>query len=156
MDAYPEWDRLPAENMGGSRGTWTVADDYGSRDEIRGVFLGSGSSRRDRHLGHDTGTWAYPPERCSACRWMELLIFREEAEDGTASGRYLVVKCGVSDVPGETDRVSFSWALSPDEVIVALYTRQHDKRILTRPACTALARCSPHDESLRDAFRAAA
>lgn len=150
---------LPTESETGEFGSWLIVDDEGAEARLKGRFLGSGSSRKPTHRGHAPGTWGTREDRCSACRWLELMIFQEDegtsAKDSAPTGKYLVVKVGASEVPKETDIISFIWALSADEVVVAVSTRgPAGKSVRTRPAEIALARAAGRDPELRDAFRA--
>lgn len=150
---------LPTESETGDFGSWLIVDEEKAEARLAGRFLGSGSSRKPTHRGHAPGTWGTREDKCSACRWLELMIFQEYAAKdggGTApTGKYLVVKVGASEVDGETDRISFIWALSADEVVVAVSTRgPAGKSVRTRPAEIALARAAGRDPELRDAFRA--
>jgi hypothetical protein len=142
---------LPAEDEIGTKGSWRVVDGNEQEARLTGEFLGSGSSRKQSHRGHPQGTWGTREDRCSACRWIEILIFREITDD-RPTGRYLVVKLGLTEVPSEVDRYSFKWAYSADDVVVAVSTRGTP---LTVPARSALARAAGRDTELREAYRAA-
>lgn len=150
MNATEYCAELPVENEIGKVGSWMVVDGNSREARLTGMFLGSGSSRQERHHTHAPDAWGSKEDRCGACRWIEIMIFRE-ADDGRPTGRYLVVRVGASEVPGETDRFSFTWAYSADDVVVAVSTRN---KPLTKPAKTALARAAGRDEELREAYRA--
>lgn len=154
-DEIPLCEELPTESETGMIGRWSVEDDDGNVADIVGRFLGSGSSRKPRHMGHPEGTYATRPG-CQACRWLELLIFQEVPQEDRPR-RYLVVKLGVTVVPGEKQRYTTTWAFSPDEVVVAVSTRAPGAQMsMSRPARIALARAAGLDPEIREAYRAAA
>lgn len=150
----PLQEELPTENETGMVGRWSVEDDDGNVADITGRFLGSGSSWKPRHMGHPDSKFA-ARGGCQACRWLELLIFQEAPQEDRPR-RYLVVKIGLTVVPGETNRYTTTWAYSPDEVVVAVSTRAPGARLsMSRPAQIALARAAGMDPEIREAYRAA-
>lgn len=155
-DEIPLCEDFPIESETGMTGRWSVVNDEGERADITGRFLGSGSSRKPRHMNHPGSDYAARGGKCQACRWLELMIF-QELEQPDRPRRYLVVKIGASAVPGETERYTTTWAFSPDEVVVAVSTRQPGAQlVMSRPAQFALARAAGLDPEIRAAYRAAA
>lgn len=106
---------LPAFHQAGNPGSWSFTDRHGSVAELSGDFLGLGSSHRPYHK-HQFPPYAEPKQHCSTCRWMEVRIFQEA--DG--EHRYLIVKSGVSIVPGEETITTFGWAGTGSAVVEAL------------------------------------
>lgn len=151
MNDYSGLD-LPTGNRSGDEATWrlpTVTEDEHATDGVLvvdAVFLGIGSSRHQRHIGH-VGAFAGESERCGVCRWFETRIFR------IGKNEYLLHHTGRSIVPGEDNFCRHERAFSPAEVI-ELYTvrNRDDPPFLTRPAARALAQASGHDDDLRDAY----
>lgn len=81
--------------------------------EIRGTQLGTASSRADEHSHRETERLA-PYQRCSACRWTEITVFRQD--DG-----YSLVCQGMSSVPGEVPYAKINRADSAEEAVQRLY-----------------------------------
>src|SRR5690349_18752159 len=69
----------------------------GALEEIYGVRLGRASSQETVH--HHTQKFAEVGQKCRACRWFEVEIFRLTEPDGP--GDYIIHTVGHSDVPGE-------------------------------------------------------
>lgn len=157
---------LPDADAVGVTGDWVLPTDDGDDVvELRGVFLGLGTSHRPQHYQH-RGRHAAPGERCAACRWFEPRIFRELRAGGQltpgptdptrreALGRYLVHYAGRSVVPGEVTRSRHEWLSGPHEVIEALTTRRvaSNEVFLTPPAARVLAQAANWDVTLEEAY----
>lgn len=140
---------LPVTDEHGDTATWIFSDRDGREHTLRGVFLGMGSSYRPSHKGHPDERWAPQRVHCSTCRWTELRLFRD------AEGKLVVVNCGASDVPGETDLVRVQEVETSFELIESLVTRERRPpfaSVLPMPARRALAMAASHDAELRDAY----
>lgn len=146
---------LPSVDRIGSKDNWNLRIPQ-IGDELRsikftGKFLGLGSSRRAFHSGH-AGVYANAAlkERCSACRWFEVRIFKNN------EGWYLVYRLGRTSVPGEDNRISYEWVPSSYEVVEVLTSRYHANgrtvTELTGPAARVLAQAAAYDDDLRDAY----
>lgn len=132
----------------GEQGKWKLPVD-GGFEEVDGTYLGMSSSRSPRHFtrSHPDGIDKPPSKgaRCSACRWSEFRIFREE-ENGTPISRpYLVHITGGSVVPGETSRCRIEDMLTGPEVIEILTTRRDRMAYLSVPAGDVLAQAAGID-----------
>lgn len=142
------------------------ADQLGQRDEftlpigtgddstvIDATFLGLGTSERPTHRDH-VGKYANPArnERCTACRWFELRIFRVES-----GGRgYVMHYTGRSIVPGETQRYRIERVVGSYEAVEQLTVRRDDagrrEVYLPGPAARALAQAASFDEDIQEAY----
>lgn len=124
--------------------------------DFTGRQLASVSSRWRTH-GEHAGATATTSERCSACRWTEIEIYRADTSSinagiGSALARYLVVVLGSSAVPGEETRRRLSWTNSPFEVVEVLTQRRGGVPTLPGPAARALARAAEFDDGLNEAY----
>jgi hypothetical protein len=133
---------------------WDVSDGQGHADTIHGWLIGKGSSRKPWHRGHAEGSHA---RGCGACRWTELHVYMEDVRTG-AVPRYLVAKHGMSAVPGETTRTSWTWARGPYEALSGVYSRFDPPgggvgdMVITRPALAAMSQAAAFDTGIRDAM----
>jgi hypothetical protein len=160
----------------------------GEITRILGRQLAHGTSHRAEHShpvaespdSHHTERFALRSERCSACRWFEVSIYAVDAdvvehctcnaahdcehtdECGTepASGRYLVVTAGRTQVPGEVNFRRAVYTDSPYEVI-ELLVQQRDipgadgpHRFIPQTSTRALAHAASYDEGIREAYLA--
>lgn len=137
------------DDMVGESGHWELP---GQEEPVvvDGVFLGVGSSRASRHWyrAHPSGSAdkPYGRSRCSACRWSEFRIFREDKDGRPVDDRpYLVHFTGRSIVPGESDRCRIEEMLTGREVVEVLTTRSGGKAYLSAPAARALAQSATFD-----------
>lgn len=122
--------------------------------EFNGVFLGVSTSRREYHSRHVPGTLPPTGQNCSACRWFELRLFRNDDE-----GRYISLYIGESILPGETPRYRAETIVSAYELIEVLTTVYTDvegmrHQRLSHVARRALAQAAGHDEAIRQAYDA--
>lgn len=138
-DASPIWEAPPAEHVG-TRGEWPLPDGR----TVAGVYLAFWTSR----FQHRSGTWAehnhggeFVPEgrHCQACRWFEMSLWRDD------DGRYVLVRHNVSDVPGETDRMSVARVERPLDLVL-LPGLGPD----SRPLAFLLRSAAVNDEAIRD------
>jgi hypothetical protein len=132
---------------------WTLGrvHDDGVRDEVpvAGYLLGRATSEKDDH--NHSQDFTPDGQRCSACRWFEVLIV-DTSEDDEAGSTYLVYTCGRTIIPGERDRTRFVWTDSPREVVEALVVRQHGQPKLPVASARALAQAADLDDDIADAF----
>lgn len=139
---------LPDFTRAGSLGEWEFTDRYGSEAGLRGHFLGMGSSHRPYHK-HAFPPYAAPKQHCSTCRWMELRLFQETGGEE----RYLLVRTGRSDVPGEETRTSFGWSETAADVVSALVTWTEDgASALGYVERRALEQATAYDDDLHAAY----
>jgi hypothetical protein len=144
-------DTLPTLADVGLEGSWTITDQHGNTVELRGRFLGMGSSWRPRHRRHPEEEYAPRRHHCSTCRWREIYIFRSDA------GRYLVVNRGPSIVPGETDYIEHTVLVTGYQVVEKLTSRRTDAEgkqtvELVFPATDALAQAAGFDTNIENAY----
>jgi hypothetical protein len=142
---------LPGRDDAGCLGTWHVTDWSGKTVEITGKFLGAGSTSRPFHKGHRAGEFPLKGQHCSACRWTEIGLFREDDPEG----EFLIVNRGMSIVPGEVERVSMAFATveTVKELVLMLRELGHGGMLLTSPAMQMLAQATEHDVDLAAAGR---
>jgi hypothetical protein len=146
---------MPEPGDIGRPGSWTVhSTDRSGTTRVDGRLLGAGSSYKTEHRNH--------PGRpsgsgCAACRWTEIRVFRDDTGSAEVP-RYLVVKHGRSNVPGEKDFVSFAWATGPNQAVLEAASRPRGAGgsigapTLTRAALAALGQASYLDPAIREAF----
>jgi hypothetical protein len=148
MTGKPVYDELPVEDEAGTEGVWNIVDRDGRLSTIDGTFLGMGSSHRPEHKGHPEEQSAPQGVHCSTCRWTEIRIFQD------TSGRFYVVNCGASDVPGERDLIRVTPVGTAFELAESLMTvdRRTRRRDLPMPARRALAQAASYSSGLRDAY----
>jgi hypothetical protein len=119
----------------------------------KGQFIGYGTSRSERHRNHVDGgrAFAQKHERCSACRWNEVRIFKFSY--GNDQNQFLIHTLGVSIVPGEFIKCRTVWTNGGYELVEMLTVRPHDGEVfLPGPAARALASASEFDENVRRAY----
>ena len=120
--------------------------------KIQARLLARVSSRREGH----NHTEAVPERgwKCSACRWIEIEIFR------THDNTYVVYTLGRSALPDESDRPTVTSTTSPFEVIELLTVRRRIgtpgntrmSAFVPTQSARALAQAAEHDNRLRDAY----
>lgn len=139
---------LPDALDHGMTADWAVVDRDGIRHEVSGTFLGIGSTHRPYHKNHPETEWAPKRVHCSTCRWTEIRLFRLD------DGRFCVINCGASDVPGERDLIRVSYVDTAFEVVefLTVTDRGTQNVSLPMPARRALAMSAGHDASVRDAY----
>lgn len=133
-------------------------------------FLGMGSSRTSVHQNHPRTRYVRRGDRCNACRWFEIRIFRElELPPGVESiervldpaqvrlGNYIMHSSGMSIVDGEVPLMRYEATASPFQVIESMTTRRVTTEsgpqvYLAKPAARALAEASGYDQQLADAY----
>jgi hypothetical protein len=136
---------------------FTVGDpEY--RLEFTGRVLGLASGQRSYHLPH-RGDFAAPGERCGACRWTEVTIYRRtsRADDPLPEhvDDYVVHTVGRSVVPGEIDLPKLVETSSPYEVVEALTVRRQGPRgevFMPPQHLRALSAAAQWDDGVRDAY----
>lgn len=171
----------PAEDAGQVRRWYlplTVTEDEaeGGLDYHRTFarFLGMGTSHAPEHQPHP-GRFVRRGDRCNACRWFEVRIFREvrppadvdPASDWSATagpdvlrrstaGDYVLHTTGMSVVDGEVPLYKHEVTGSSFSVVEFLTTRrvgvQGPEAFLARPSARALAEAAEYDAGLREAY----
>jgi hypothetical protein len=132
-------------------------------------FLGMGSSYTREHTRHTT-RYVRRGERCNACRWFEVRVFRElimppgiESLDQLTDpsdvdlGEYVLHYAGMSIVDDEVPFFRHETTASPYTVIESMTTRRNtpdrgSEVFLAKPAARALAEASANDRQLADAY----
>ena len=150
----------------GERGTWTIPSEDGQEISFSGLFLAFSSSHSDTHhfRAHPEGIEKNPipildsdgkSMRCSACRWSEFRIFKEE-DQRVGLWPYLIHYAGLSSIPGEVTRYRpVKELLTAREVIEELTTRKGDSVRLSIPAAKLLAQAAEIDNgNLKEAYDA--
>lgn len=137
-------------------------------DEVRftGQLLGFGTSRRDNH-NHYPRRFAAKGEKCSACRWLEVYLYRRYADEEVDLAAtpptlakitpvptdYVVHTVGATDVPGEHRLSRISFTTSAFEVLELLTVRRPgDEPFVAAQASRALAQAASLDRGIRDAY----
>lgn len=101
--------------------------------------------------------YAPPGDRCSACRWFEVRIFEVDSyknDNGAwvSGDKYLVLTCGLSDVPGEVAKRRAHWTNSPFAVLEALTQRRGSTAFLPATSARVLAEAAAVDADIADAY----
>jgi len=154
-----------SDELVGEKGDWEIP---GSEDTLSfsGTFLAFSSSRKMIHdsRAHPGGTEKNPipimghdgkPIRCSACRWSEFRLFKEDEKGIGARWPYIIHFTGMSIVPGEHTRFRIVDILTAREVIENLTTRRGGSAYLSVPAARLLAQAAEIDNGpLKEAYDA--
>lgn len=141
---------LPEADEAPLRGVWTVVGQDRRSHRIQGRFLGLGTTHRPEHKGHTDKPFAPQGVHCSTCRWTEIRLFRDEAEDA-----FVIVSIGASEVPGEKDLIRVTRCVTADETVegLAVFDRRLGRPVLAPHARRALARAATYSSALREAYR---
>jgi hypothetical protein len=122
--------------------TWQLPTKNGPQ-RLDAIRLATGSSHEKLHT-HLTDH-AEKREKCHACRWYEIAIYRTR-------DTYVVHTAGRSTVPGEETWYRVVRAPRPSDVIDALVVERdrgdHVERFITRPAQDALDYAATLDDQL--------
>lgn len=133
------------------------------RVRFEGRIIGSATSEKDTHIGHPRADWAPKTVKCSACRWLEVTIYRRRSH-APADGRprptfdYVIYTVGNSNVPGEVDFIRLHQTASAFEVVELLTVRRtnrHTQRaeaFLPPQHAQALAQAASVDEDIQEAY----
>lgn len=122
----------------------------GKLHRFTGRLLGAATSRVNDH-NHAT-TFAPRGDKCSACRWFEVAVYRFRASNDVHDG-YVVHTVGGSVVPGEQRLSRVEYTDSAFEVIELLTIRPSNRKpFMMSQSARALAQASDHDDDLRDAY----
>ena len=115
--------------------------------EFRGRLLGYATSRLNVHKSHDGHDTAPAGTRCSACRWIEIRIFKKK------TGEYVLELTGQTRVSGEKTRHRVEVTASPHWVIEVL-TQRPDGRdpFIPRVAKHALSEAAASDPEMESAY----
>lgn len=127
--------------------------------EFAGALLAYGSSESGDHRDHPNSDFAPKGVKCSACRWLEVELYRkfpDSANDDDGQGNtYVVVTRGPSIVPEERDYEKITFTESAYEVVEVLTvrkTRGTQSTFLPPQHARALAQAAAHDDGLKDAY----
>jgi len=116
------------------------------RFSFTGRLLGSGSSRNIHHSDHQT-EFARRGERCSACRWFEVYVYKRDPNG------YVVQTIGESDVPGEVRLSRIVETTNAYEIVELLTVRKRDTNPYIPPqSLRALAQAAQYDDDVRDVY----
>jgi hypothetical protein len=134
----------------------TLTGRHGQVYEFTGRQLGFSSSYVDQH-NHATHRTAQPGERCSACRWFSVAIYRSYRESDTGSGLkphgYVVHTVGGSSIPGEKRFSRVTQTTSAYEILEVLTVRRSDAApFMTPQSARALAQAADVDDAIREAY----
>ena len=124
----------------------------GQSYEFAGVLLAEGSSQSDMHRDHPDTATAPKGVKCSACRWLEVELYRRIDETPHV---YVVVTRGPSICAGERDYEKITFTESPYEVVEVLTvrkTRGTQSTFLPPQHARAIAQAAAHDEGIRKAY----
>jgi len=145
VKAGPDNVDIPARDAFQQVNTWLLEHRDGV-DEFRGRMLGFGSSFRREH-NHDAPSHRIT-QRCAACRWFELRIFKTE------SSMYIVHSIGPSIIPNEITFSRISYTTSPYEVVELCTVRrgQSGEPYLPAAAARALSQAAAQDNGIKDAY----
>lgn len=158
-----ECEESPDFELVGTVANWILPlDDFvdGKTTNFQGQFIGYGSSHRHSHINHDTkeNEFAEKGVTCSACRWFEVRIFRDNNQN-----KFLLYTTGESAIPKEQPRYRSEWITSPYEIIESLTTvRSHinndghrtQQTILSYAARKALSQAIYYNTELQEAYLA--
>ena len=162
----------------GEARTYTLPTRDGPVD-LHGILLGEGTSKSELH-NHITDV-AEPGQKCKACRWSEVRIFRlvetqaelskrthpartgnpfesmKLREKGPQLGAYVIHTSGCTIVPDEVTKIRLVRTDDVTAVIGALIVRKYvrgrlEECFITRPAQDALDDAADHDEALGHYF----
>jgi hypothetical protein len=122
--------------------------------EFRGQLLGQASSESAIHRGHDPNDpatrHAAKQVKCSACRWLEIQLYRRVGDGQTD---YVVHTMGASNVPGEIDYERVTETPSAFEVVEALTVRKSRGDVFMPPQhAKVLALAAEFDDGIREAY----
>lgn len=101
---------------------------------FRGDLLARASSQRPEHNGfavHEDGH-AVRFERCSACRWFEVELYRSEDPEA----RWVAYTVGRTTVPGEDTRFRLRATSDPRRVVSFLTVADRDNGVVRVPSVT--------------------
>lgn len=102
--------------------------------QFEGQQLAKASSQRDTHneyAVHEEGT-ALQFERCSACRWFEVELYRTDDPEQ----RWVAYTIGRSLVPGEQSRYRLRATSDPRRVVSFLTVADRDSGVVRIPSVT--------------------
>lgn len=143
-----------SDELVGERGDWKIP---GKEDTLSfsGTFLAFSSSHSQTHsIRAHPNKETIPIERCSACRWSEFRLFKEDDREKTR-WPYLIHFTGKSILPGEQTRFRIADILTAREVIENLTTRRGGSAYLSVPAAKLLAQAAEIDDGpLKEAYDA--
>jgi hypothetical protein len=140
----------------------------GDEFAFTGIRLGHETSYQDQHTHHPRRA-AAKREKCSACRWFEVSIYRRYLTESVdlktntdqpriypidpVPGDYVVHTVGASNVPNEQRLSRIAVTESAFEIVELLTVRKIDEQpFITVQSSRALAQAAARDEDVRDAY----
>lgn len=124
-----------------------------------GVLLAWESSESNDHRDHPNSDYAPKGVKCSACRWLEVELYKrlpDSVNDDDGQGpTYVVVTRGPSLIPGERDyeKITFTEsAFAVVEVLTVRKTRGTQSTFLPPQHAMALAKAAAHDDGIKEAY----
>jgi len=139
----------PEEADVGRTDLWVLPVSSGADSiEFRGLLTGAASTRSDSHS--HPGNFVPDRRRCPACRWFETRVFRESA----GSGPCLIYNVGMSDVPGEDDRIKWQSARDAYEAVFLMSgtAEETGRRFLSHVVRRALEQSAEYDPEFKAAL----
>lgn len=131
---------------------WDRSRRKNTTHHFSGMLLVFSTTKVDEHsdIAHLGGA-RIPMARCSACRWTELALYRQDEQGENAAG-WVLHSIGRSVVPGETDRPWFRVVTDPREVVSAMLQRDSStgQKHIPSYAKRALDEASDLDDNLAD------
>jgi hypothetical protein len=121
---------------------------------FHGRKLAYASSKRPTHT-HPYRHYANTGERCSACRWFEVAIYKVTQSNNLRDqpvGGYVLETKGITIVEGEHDRFRVRCYRDPWIIVAKLMKRVDNDVILPVVSRNVLSEASKHDEKLKEAF----
>ena len=109
------------------------------------IRLGHHTSIRDRHYNHDGEAFAPKHQRCSACRWFEVALFRTRTD-------YVLWSCGHTIVPDENPRITIRRTTNEYEIVEFMTVRKGATVFLPQPSAQVLASAAKYDAGILDAY----
>jgi hypothetical protein len=117
---------------------------------IQAYLLGHATSHRPKHKQHRNGSFAAPREKCSACRWFEVRIFRLDPQRHREI--FAVHTLGATMIPDEIVKCRLEFAQTGYEVIEVLTVRQSDTVFLPAASSRALSQAAGLDRDIETAY----
>ena len=146
--------------------TYDIVGRSSTRYSFIGALLGASTSQTEVHTDHPD-EYARRGEKCSACRWFEVYIYRRKTDVNVRSDAhtsadfdnyravydYVVHTVGGSAVPREKRFSRVQGTTSPFDVIELLTVRPVDRDpFIAAQSARALAQAADLDDGIREAY----
>lgn len=109
------------------------------------IQLGHHTSVRDQHYNHNGIDFAPKQQRCSACRWFEVALYRTPND-------YVLWSCGHTIVPDENPRINVNRTANEFTIIELMTVRKGSNVFLPQPSALVLASAAKYDAGIQDAY----